>query len=372
MSVFWRAGGGALHTCRDRLNGAAAVACTALLFVAAGLGAQVTVMSRSPELDRLQFMVGEWETTTKVQLGGKELDVVGSSVASWNPRHTWLEIRSEMHFPGMELPLRVVEHVAWSSERERYEWVGVDDQSALVHRGTASWNDAGAWVMKGHPFQWQDGSTYRSRRTITRQEDGSLREVGEMAVDDRDFITNGVTTRRPRTEATSGVPAESPEVPSDALDESPLRVLDFYVGRIVPATPDQAGFGSNVILERSVGGRSIRFQGRWDREGFPKEFVEGWMAWDPVAAVIKIGAVFFHGATFEGSVEVLDAAKHVVERRWTGHYPDGREVRYRERWTPVSADEFVWKIDYFEDGEWRHHLPPGATTAAIHRVIRSE
>jgi hypothetical protein len=95
------------------------------------------------------------------------------------------------------------------------------------------------------------------------------------------------------------------------------------------------------------------------------------MGWDPVDSLIRITGVFYNDAYFSGVVEVLDRARHVVRRQWTGHYPDGQVVRYRETWTPVDGDRFEWKIEFLRDGKWVSHLPPGVSESPIHRVIRS-
>lgn len=152
--------------------------------------------------------------------------------------------------------------------------------------------------------------------------------------------------------------------------DGPLEVLSFYVGRIVPTDPRGVALRSDVLLEWGVGRQALRFRGRWSRDGFPDEFVNGLMAWDPVDRVIRISAVFYHGAWFEGTVEILDRERRIVQRRWTGHYPDGRVVPYRETWTPVGEDRFEWRIEYQRDGRWvGDHLPEGSGPP-IHRIIR--
>ena len=155
----------------------------------------------------------------------------------------------------------------------------------------------------------------------------------------------------------------------------PLAVFEPYVGRIVRENDGGPGpdWDSVVVLEPAVGGRSLRFTGRWDRPGHAREFVDGAIAWDPVDERIRIAATFFHGAYFEGEVVVLDAERHTLRREWTGHYPDGRSVPYRETWTLVSPATFEWRIEYREGDEWLEHRPPGTTDRTwrpIHRVER--
>ncbi len=158
-----------------------------------------------------------------------------------------------------------------------------------------------------------------------------------------------------------------PEVPA----AGPLEVFDFYIGTIVPTDLGEVDFTSDVRLEWGVGRQAIRFTGNWTRDGEPPEFVNGLVAWDPVAGEIRITGVFFHGAYFVGTVRVLDADRGVVRREWEGAYPDGSVVPYRETWTPLSDDTFEWSIEAFRDGAWHQHLPPGIESPPVHRVIRA-
>ena len=160
--------------------------------------------------------------------------------------------------------------------------------------------------------------------------------------------------------------AEQPTV----VEDHPLRVFDFYLGRLVPTEDFGMPWTSCMDLKSTVGGQALRFVGRWTRKDQPPEFVDGLIAWDPVGERIRISALFFHGAYFEGIVHVLDRDRSVVQRDWTGRYPDGRSAEYRETWTPVSEDTFEWKIEKRVEGEWQMHLAPNRDRPAVHRVER--
>ncbi len=161
---------------------------------------------------------------------------------------------------------------------------------------------------------------------------------------------------------------------SDGIAQTPagLEVLDFYVGTLVPEGDRDGMPNSQVDVRWTVGRQALSFVGSWDQPDQPRTFVEGLMAWDPVAEEINISGVFYHGALFRGIVRVLDPAERVVRREWTGHYPDGRVVEYRETMTPVSEDTFEWHIEYLEDGAWKSDRRPGADGPAVHRVLRGD
>ncbi|MGH7577588.1 MAG: hypothetical protein ACREM1_20995 [Longimicrobiales bacterium] len=142
------------------------------------------------------------------------------------------------------------------------------------------------------------------------------------------------------------------------------------MGRIVPTHAAGRSMQSEILLEWGVGGQALRFRGQWVREDEPGEFVTGIIAWDPVHRQIAITGVFYHGAYFHGDVAVLDRGRSVLQRRWTGHYPDGRAVEFRETWTPISADAFEWLIEQRRDGEWVADSPPGVSGVPMHRIIR--
>ena len=335
--------------------------------------AQITVMERAPELDRLEFLVGDWDMSMEATVGGTVHPVEGRSSVRWNPRRTWLELRNSMEFPGMGPPIRALEFVAWNAENERYEWTGIDDQSALVHSGTAHFDDDGVLVMESEPCHWMDGHIYRFRRTIRSSADGTVHETSEISMDGGPFAVNGEMVRSPRVapNADRNEDSADPDRHPEDLDNTPLRVLDFYCGRLVGISQPRPPFQSAIELERTVGGRSLGFTGTWDREGQPREFVEGLMLWDPDVERIRIHAMFYHGAYFDGFVDVLDAERHVVERDWVGRYPDGRTTRYRERWTPCGPDEFEWKIELLdESGVWQEQLPPGVSETPRMKIHR--
>ena len=161
----------------------------------------------------------------------------------------------------------------------------------------------------------------------------------------------------------------TPSGPSQPVDQ--LSVFDFYVGTLVPERQDLMPWTSEVRLEWGVGRQALRFTGLWEREGQPREFVNGLVAWDPVEERIRITAAFYHGAFFNGQVRVLDPERRVIRREWVGHYRDGQVVEYRETWTPVSDDSFEWQIEVLREGDWQNDLPPGFSRPPTHRIVRA-
>ena len=157
-----------------------------------------------------------------------------------------------------------------------------------------------------------------------------------------------------------------------AAQTQALDVLDFYVGTLVPLSENDGMPDSRIEMRWTVGGQALAFAGSWNQPGQPGTFVEGLMAWDPIEEQVRISGAFYHGAYFDGVVRILDADARVIRREWTGHYPDGRTVPYRETMTPLSDDTFEWNIEYRQDGEWKSDRRPGADGPAVHRVLRGD
>ena len=163
----------------------------------ANSGPQIAMMTPTAELDRLAFLVGSWSTTIDAHIAGAKQRGKGHSTTTWNPQRTWLSTVSKVQIPGNPNTVTIREFVAWDSAAERYAWMLIDDNSSRIHLGTASWNDANEWVMDEEPFEWDDGKTYKFRRTIRRLADSTIHELSEVSVDSGEFVVNANIHRYP-------------------------------------------------------------------------------------------------------------------------------------------------------------------------------
>lgn len=191
---------------------------TILLLLSGSAGAQILMMEPSEELDRLDFMVGTWKVEMEARVGGKTLEVEGTSTSQYNARRTWLLTGATMRFPGAELPMEMHDAIAWNAEKKIYEWTAIDDQSTIVHGGTAAWNDKGELVFQGHSFPWPDGHTYQFRRTIRPRDDGTIEDISAMSTDGGEYVVNGVMIKRPASAASAAKPRgkkKTGQVPAD-------------------------------------------------------------------------------------------------------------------------------------------------------------
>jgi hypothetical protein len=125
-------------------------------------------MTRTPELARLEFMVGKWNLQTVALVRGDTLRGSGSATVEWGLGRTWLEEKVSTavgNIPRIEGR----GFTAWDSTSTQYVRVWIDGQSPRMHRGSMAWVDSLTLEQVDEPFVWSDGRTYQFKSRITRR-----------------------------------------------------------------------------------------------------------------------------------------------------------------------------------------------------------
>ena len=163
-----------------------AVCILALVTHAGEAISQLTIMSRTPELQRLDVFVGEWQRSHDAADDGAIQPVVAHKVASWAPGDTWMAWEVRIEFSNDQV-VHGRRHIAWDRDTGVYRTVWIDTQSAHIIDGTAHWEGEATFVIDGAPIPWHDGHEYRFRTRYEALSNDEIRETGFRAVDDGEF-----------------------------------------------------------------------------------------------------------------------------------------------------------------------------------------
>lgn len=162
-----------------------AVIFTILLF-SSGAQAQLTMMERTPELQRLDIFLGHWKRSADTPEGNRPHPVTAEIIADWGPADVWMTWNAVIEFnTGDTLFGR--RQIAWDAGRNSYQSSWIDTQSAEVIKGTAQWTESGAFQIEAEPIQWSDGRSYRFKTEYQPISATEIRETGWRSVDDGDY-----------------------------------------------------------------------------------------------------------------------------------------------------------------------------------------
>ncbi len=124
-------------------------------------GAQLTLMERTPDHRRLDFLVGEWTHRETQKILGEERVVRSNARHAWLPGGVWLRGEATIWgLPGLA-EHRGWFHMTYDEAADEYVQLWYDNQSALlfIHRG--GFSDESTLVLEGS-HEW-GGKTVHSR-----------------------------------------------------------------------------------------------------------------------------------------------------------------------------------------------------------------
>jgi len=128
-------------------------------------------LSRTAEHERLDFLVGEWQTTVApLQEGGEQLHGVMS--CAWRIGGLWLEERIRLEFPGRGVR-ESLELITYDPSRKMYVGTWQDNLSARSTPFVGEWLEDGTFVMTAN-LQGADGNSVSTTVRYTRISDTEI------------------------------------------------------------------------------------------------------------------------------------------------------------------------------------------------------
>lgn len=148
--------------------------------------AQLTMMSRTPQLARLEVFVGQWQRRAAQPPAGSQAPVAAQLVAGWAPGDLWMTWDVEIEFTtGQTVYGR--RQIAWNERQGVFTSSWIDTQSALIIEATARWVDDTTFEVLGEPIAWPDGKSYRFKTQYRVKSPTVIQETGWRSVDDGPF-----------------------------------------------------------------------------------------------------------------------------------------------------------------------------------------
>jgi hypothetical protein len=154
-----------------------------LLTLPSAAVAQRGPLTRTVEHEKLDFLVGEWQTTV-VPLQAGQPELKGTMRFAWGVGGVWLEERVRLEFPGAGVR-ESLELITYDPRLKQYVGTWQDNLSARSTPFVAEWLDDGTFVMTA-TLKGGDGRTVTTTVRYTK--------VSDAEVNMEQFVTNQVGT----------------------------------------------------------------------------------------------------------------------------------------------------------------------------------
>ena len=160
-------------------------AAIALVFTVVA-SAQMGPMQKSPELDKLNFLVGEWNSQDELYFnpGAEPNKTTGLSNFSWEVGDLWLK-QDFVSNMGPMGTMYGVGYITWDTEKGVYINHWIDNFSTANYTTTGSFNEDGGLVFTG--TQQNGPVTIHDRYTWQKMDDGSVVFLLEQSTDGTNY-----------------------------------------------------------------------------------------------------------------------------------------------------------------------------------------
>lgn len=148
-----------------------------VLFSSLGAQAQLEMMKRTPELERLEVFVGSWSREAEKAPHGGIAPSAAKKIVRWEHGGVWMTWEVEIEFTnGQKVHGR--RQISWDRYKKAYGSCWTDSQSAHVIRSNAKWTDEKTLEIECIPFKWSDGRTYQFKTQYKLVSPTRIEETG--------------------------------------------------------------------------------------------------------------------------------------------------------------------------------------------------
>jgi hypothetical protein len=175
----------------------------------------------SPELKKLNWMVGRWRMNGTANQGPQKMKVTGSSQVEWDVDGTWLTTHEKFSM-GKGMPA-MAGHLMISYDTMSKQYVGywMDNMSAMAIAIKGNFTDENTMVFKSEAANGMPATTYTMARTKTGQSFEMKSEDGSMGMSLN--YTKMVAKRKPAMKPKAKTAAPKPPVAAAGTTTPPVK-----------------------------------------------------------------------------------------------------------------------------------------------------